>query len=165
MRTGDRGRIRPDGMLEHLGRMDRRTKINGQLVDLAQVEHEVKQLPNVRNAVVSDVPTDDGGHRIVAHVVVDPANPVTVGAAPARSHRPAPPVRDPRAFFRIDDVPQTNTGKVDRVRLRESSISALPLETEYLAPRTSVSGGGAPVRGGARGRACRRARRLLRARR
>ena len=35
VRTGDRGRLRPDGMLEHLGRMDRQMKINGQLVDLA----------------------------------------------------------------------------------------------------------------------------------
>src|SRR5262249_8007943 len=77
--TGDRGRFRPDGMLEHLGRMDRRVKVNGQLVDLSQVEREVKQLPGVRNAVVSDVPTADGGHRIVAHVIVDATPPITVG--------------------------------------------------------------------------------------
>jgi acyl-CoA synthetase (AMP-forming)/AMP-acid ligase II/thioesterase domain-containing protein/acyl carrier protein len=135
VRTGDRGRFRPDGMLEFLGRMDRRVKVHGQLVDLAQVETEVKHLRGVRNAVVSDVPTDDGGHRIVAHVVVDASPPVTVGELRRGLDDRLPPYAIPRAFFRIDDVPQTTTGKVDRVRLRETSIGALPLETEYVAPR------------------------------
>ena len=48
VRTGDRGRLRPDGMLEVSGRNDRRVKINGQLVDLSVVEHEVAMLPAVR---------------------------------------------------------------------------------------------------------------------
>jgi acyl-CoA synthetase (AMP-forming)/AMP-acid ligase II/thioesterase domain-containing protein/acyl carrier protein len=135
MRTGDRGRIRPDGMLEHLGRMDRRVKVHGQLVDLAHVEHELTQLDGVRNAIVSDVPTDDGGHRIVAHVASDATPPLTIGALRRGLADRLPPYAIPRAFFRIDEVPQTITGKVDRVRLRESSIGALPLETEYVAPR------------------------------
>jgi acyl-coenzyme A synthetase/AMP-(fatty) acid ligase/thioesterase domain-containing protein/acyl carrier protein len=138
VRTGDRGRFRPDGMLEFLGRIDRRVKVHGQLVDLAQVEREVVQLRGVRNAVVSDVPTDDGGHRIVAHVVVDRSLPVTVGELRRGLADRLPPYAIPRAFFRIDDVPQTITGKVDRVRLRESSIGALPLETEYVAPRNEA---------------------------
>jgi acyl-CoA synthetase (AMP-forming)/AMP-acid ligase II/thioesterase domain-containing protein/acyl carrier protein len=135
VRTGDRGRFRPDGMLEFVGRMDRRVKVHGQLVDLAQVEGELKRLRGVLNAVVSDVPTDDGGHRIVAHVVVDTSPPVTVGELRRGLGDRVPPYAIPRAFFRIDEVPQTTTGKVDRVRLRESSIGALPLETEYVAPR------------------------------
>lgn len=133
--TGDRGRFRPDGMLELLGRMDRRVKVHGQLVDLAQVEGELIRLPGVRDAVVSDVPTDDGGHRIVAHVIAGTSPPVAVGELRRGLVDRVPPYAIPRAFFRIDEVPQTITGKVDRVRLRESSIGALPLETEYVAPR------------------------------
>ncbi|HEU5306808.1 MAG TPA: AMP-binding protein [Acidimicrobiia bacterium] len=135
VRTGDRGRFRSDGMLEHLGRMDRRVKVHGQLVDLVQVEHEVEQLHGVHDAVVSDVPTEDGGHRIVAHVVVDTSPPVTVGELRRSLADRLPPYAIPRAFFRIDEVPQTITGKADRVRLRETSVAALPLETEYVAPR------------------------------
>jgi thioesterase domain-containing protein/acyl carrier protein len=122
-------------MLVHLGRMDRRTKINGQLVDLAEVEHEVAQLRGVRTAVVSDVPTDDGSHRIVAHVVVDASPPVTVGELRRGLADRVPPYAIPRAFFRVDEVPTATSGKVDRVWLRESAVGALPLETEYVAPR------------------------------
>ena len=138
VRTGDRGRFRADGMLEHLGRMDRRVKVHGQLVDLSQVELEVKRLDHVRDAVVSAVPTEDGAHRVVAHVVVDGTTPVTVGELRRGLLDRLPPYAIPRAFFRIDDIPQTNTGKVDRVWLRESAVGALPLETEYVAPRNDT---------------------------
>jgi amino acid adenylation domain-containing protein len=135
VRTGDRGRFRPDGMLEHLGRLDRQVKVHGQLVDLAQVEHEVEALPGVRDAVVSAVPTAEGAHRVVAHVVVESSRPVTVGELRRGLAPRLPPYAIPRAFFRVDDIPQTTTGKVDRAWLRESAVGALPLETEYVAPR------------------------------
>jgi amino acid adenylation domain-containing protein len=133
VRTGDLGRFRADGMLEVLGRSDRRVKVNGQLVDLSLVELEVELLPQVRDAVVSSVPTDDGGHRVVAHVALDA--PVTVGELRRGLAGRLPPYAIPRAFFRVDEVPHTVNGKVDRVWLRESAVGALPLETEYVAPR------------------------------
>jgi acyl-CoA synthetase (AMP-forming)/AMP-acid ligase II/thioesterase domain-containing protein/acyl carrier protein len=135
VRTGDRGRFRADGTLEVCGRMDRRVKVNGQLVDLALVEHEVRLLPAVRDAVVSSVPTDDGGHRVVAHVVIDRAEQATVGELRRGLAGRVPEYAMPRAFFRVEDVPQTNSGKVDRAWLRESAVGALPLETDYVAPR------------------------------
>ncbi|HEY3672159.1 MAG TPA: alpha/beta fold hydrolase [Acidimicrobiia bacterium] len=137
VRTGDRGRIRPDGMLEHLGRLDRQIKVHGQLVDLSLVEREVKELPQVRDAVVSAVPTDDGAHRVVAHLVIEATEPVTVGQLRRALGGRLPPYAIPSAFFHVDDIPQTITGKVDRVWLRESAVGALPLETEYVAPRNA----------------------------
>jgi amino acid adenylation domain-containing protein len=138
VRSGDRGRIRPDGMLEISGRVDRRVKVNGQLVDLSQVEHELKQLPMLQDAVVSSVPTDDGSHRVVAHVVVDKTKRTTVGELRRELTSRLPPYAIPRAFFRVDEVPQTITGKVDRQWLRESAVGALPLESPYVAPRNDT---------------------------
>ena len=135
VRTGDRGRFRADGMLEHLGRLDRRVKINGQLVDLSQVELELKQLDAVHDAVVSAVPTEDHGYRIVAHVVIDDRM-VTVGELRRALTGRLPPYAIPRAFFRVNEVPQTITGKADREWLRESAIGALPLDRPYVEPRT-----------------------------
>jgi acyl-CoA synthetase (AMP-forming)/AMP-acid ligase II/thioesterase domain-containing protein/acyl carrier protein len=140
VRTGDRGRYRADGALEHLGRLDRQVKVHGQTVDLSQVERELEHLAEVRGAVVSSVPTDDGGHRIVAHVVLelrDGSDPVTVATLRRGLRTRLPHYAIPRVFFRIDEMPQMLTGKVDRSWLRESSIGALPLETEYVAPRNA----------------------------
>jgi amino acid adenylation domain-containing protein len=133
VRTGDRGRLRSDGTLEVCGRMDRRVKVNGQLVDLSVVEQELQLLAKVRDAIVSSVPTDEGGHRVVAHVVLD--ENLTVGQLRRGLASRVPPYALPKAFFRVDDIPQTANGKADRVWLRESAVGALPLETEYVEPR------------------------------
>jgi amino acid adenylation domain-containing protein len=138
VRTGDRGRIGPDGVLEHLGRADRRVKVHGQLVDLAEVEHELERLPEVRAAVVSSVPTDDGTARLVAHVVIETGHSVTVGALRRAVADRLPPYAIPRAFFRVEEVPRAITGKVDRAALRESAVGALPIETEFVAPRDAT---------------------------
>src|SRR5207248_1779104 len=47
------------------------------------------------------------------------------------------PYAIPKAFFRVNEVPQTSTGKADREWLRESAIGALPLESAYVEPRTA----------------------------
>jgi thioesterase domain-containing protein/acyl carrier protein len=127
--------VRADGVLEHLGRADRRVKVHGQLVDLGEVEQELERLPQVRRAVVSSVPTDDGKPRVVAHVALEESRATTVGELRRALADRLPPYAVPRAFFRVDDVPTASTGKVDRARLRESAIGALPLDTEYVAPR------------------------------
>jgi acyl-CoA synthetase (AMP-forming)/AMP-acid ligase II/thioesterase domain-containing protein/acyl carrier protein len=135
VRTGDLGRWRPDGLLEYVGRNDQRIKVHGQLVDLSLVEHELKQLPRVRDAAVSAVPTDDGGHRVVAHVIVDDDQVVTVGELRRGLAPRLPPYAIPRAFFRLKEMPRTHNDKVDRERLRESAVGALPLESPFVAPR------------------------------
>lgn len=135
VRTGDRGRFRADGMLEHLGRLDRRVKVNGQLVDLTAVEHELRELDVVRDAIVSAVPTPERGYRVVAHVVTEGSAPVTVGQLRRDLATRLPSYMLPRAFFRIGSVPQTVNGKADRAWLRDSAIGAMPLESEFVAPR------------------------------
>jgi amino acid adenylation domain-containing protein len=51
-RTGDRARRRSDGNLEFLGRRDEQIKIRGFRVELAEIEHHVRQHPEVKEARV-----------------------------------------------------------------------------------------------------------------
>ncbi|MCC6956476.1 MAG: amino acid adenylation domain-containing protein, partial [Anaerolineales bacterium] len=50
--TGDLGRIRGDGSLEHLGRKDSQIKIRGFRVDPAVIEAMLQQFPGVENSAV-----------------------------------------------------------------------------------------------------------------
>ncbi|MET9669595.1 amino acid adenylation domain-containing protein [Streptomyces sp. NPDC006475] len=63
-RTGDRGRFRPDGSLEVLGRLDRQTKIRGLRVEPDGVAAVLRTHPRVRDAVVA---AHDG--RLCAYLV------------------------------------------------------------------------------------------------
>ncbi|KAH9240280.1 hypothetical protein K456DRAFT_1885419 [Colletotrichum gloeosporioides 23] len=43
-RTGDLGRMNPDGSIDFLGRKDSQVKINGQRIELGEIEHQLKEL-------------------------------------------------------------------------------------------------------------------------
>ncbi len=69
IRTGDRGRLLADGTLEHLGRADLRVKVNGQMVDLEEVERALEGLDGIDGAVVSPVADASGDTRLVGHIL------------------------------------------------------------------------------------------------
>jgi amino acid adenylation domain-containing protein len=57
-RTGDRVRLREDGVLEYLGRLDRQLKISGFRVEPGEIEHAVRSLHAVTDcAVIARRPT------------------------------------------------------------------------------------------------------------
>ncbi len=118
VRTGDRGRLRPDGALEHLGRVDLRVKVHGQMVDLQAVERSLAELPDMREAVVSAMPDAAGGLRLVAHVL--PESGENLSPADLRTALAArlPPFMIPSAFVALEAVPRNVWGKVDREGLR-----------------------------------------------
>ena len=116
-RTGDRGRYRPDGQIEFLGRADRQVKVRGNRVELAEIEHTLALHPSVAEAVVVAVDAGDGAVRLIAYVVPRP------GRAPAsdelRDHLAGrlPEHMVPSAVTAIGAVPLTPNGKVDQARL------------------------------------------------
>ncbi|MEU8384319.1 non-ribosomal peptide synthetase, partial [Streptosporangium sp. NPDC048865] len=68
-RTGDLVRERPDGRLEHHGRVDQQVKIRGHRVEPAEVEAVLLRHPAVRECVVTGVPGPGGDLRLCAYVV------------------------------------------------------------------------------------------------
>ncbi|MEE4270345.1 MAG: amino acid adenylation domain-containing protein [Thermoanaerobaculales bacterium] len=51
-RTGDRVRLREDGVLEYLGRLDRQLKVSGFRVEPGEIEHAVRSLPGITDCAV-----------------------------------------------------------------------------------------------------------------
>ncbi len=68
-RTGDRGRFRPDGTLEYLGRVDQQIKIRGFRIEPGEVEAALLAHPGVSEAVVTASAGPHGDMRLVAAVV------------------------------------------------------------------------------------------------
>ena len=130
-RSGDLGRLRPDGTLEFLGRGDHQVKIRGFRVEPAEIEAAVAAHPGVvRVAVV--VREDRPGDKRLAAYVVGSANP-----AELRRHTSErlPEHLVPAAFVPMAEFPMTASGKLDRAALPAPDATGA---TDARGPRTAT---------------------------
>jgi len=134
-RTGDLGRVRLDGNLEFLGRNDSQVKLRGYRVELGEIELGLAQCAGIVQAFVM-VRTDAAGEkRLVAYLTS--TEPVDAGALRAELGRHLPEYMVPAAFVRMDAIPVTANGKVDRRALPEPDETATAARV-YAAPQGEV---------------------------
>lgn len=129
-RTGDLGRLLPDGELLHLGRTDSRVKIRGYFVDPVEVEAALLEVAGVRDAVV--VARDDAGAAQLAAFYTGDAALDGAFLREQLGHR-LPPHMIPGTFARLESLPRLRGGKVDRMALAQRE--APPVSIENGAPR------------------------------
>jgi amino acid adenylation domain-containing protein len=135
-RTGDRGRIRADGAIEFLGRLDDQIKIRGFRVEPGEVASRLRQHPAIDDAVVVAV-AGEGGAELQAFLVVKGAAPLTGREIRTHLRERLPEYMMPRTFFVIPEIPRTPSGKPDPRRLDACSI-ALEEAPDTQAPETAI---------------------------
>ncbi|MFE7312363.1 amino acid adenylation domain-containing protein [Streptomyces sp. NPDC057555] len=116
-RTGDLARHLPDGNLEFLGRQDGQVKVNGYRVELGEVEAALQRLPRVRAAAAVAAGEPGTERRLVAFLVAEPDAVGDAAALRTRLGAELPSYMVPTAFHRLDRIPLTGNGKVDRAAL------------------------------------------------
>ena len=133
-RTGDVGRLAPDGRIVFAGRRDRQVKIRGYRVELGEIEAAFAEHPAVGQVAVAARPTADGSAEIVAYVA--PAGAAHVEPAVLRKEAATrlPPYMVPAAVVALDALPLTPTGKVDTRALPAPPAADAPGEE----PRTDL---------------------------
>ncbi|MFH8839665.1 non-ribosomal peptide synthetase [Streptomyces sp. NPDC017868] len=122
--SGDLGRLRPDGTLEHLGRIDSQVKIRGFRIELDEIRSVLLEDPDVRAAAVvvrREDPADPATARLDAYVV--PADLDTVGVR-KRAATVLPGYMLPATVTALDSLPLTTNGKLDATRLPEPARTA-----------------------------------------
>ncbi|WP_425126192.1 amino acid adenylation domain-containing protein [Burkholderia gladioli] len=134
-RTGDLARYLPDGNIEYLGRNDFQVKIRGFRIELGEIEARLVEYPAVREAVVLAI-GDGADKRLVAYVVAKHDEQL-IGAI--RDHLAAllPDYMVPTAFVRLDALPLSPNGKLDRRALPAPDSSALARQA-YEAPQGEI---------------------------
>jgi thioesterase domain-containing protein/acyl carrier protein len=130
-RTGDLGRRLPDGSIVCLGRQDSQVKVRGQRVELGEVEHQLLQLPGIKEAAVL-ARADEGRELYLAAYLVWQAGVAPRRAAELRRElrQHLPDCAVPSAFVDLEALPMNGNGKVDVRAL------AAPAPTARTAPAT-----------------------------
>ena len=128
--TGDRARVRRDGLLDFLGRRDRQRKVRGVRVDLEGIEALAIDRPEIHDAAAVVV-----GQQIVLYVVADDG----IAALPEAFSMLPRQVR-PSRIIALEQLPRIASGKVD---LEALSARTLPSTRDLgaaprVAPRTAI---------------------------
>ncbi|MDI1463556.1 AMP-binding protein [Catellatospora sp. KI3] len=133
LRTGDLGRMRPDGVLDVLGRADRQVKIRGQRVEPPAVEDALRRCPGVAEAVVIAEP-DGHDLQLVAYLRSEEQPPPAAATLRAHAAGLLPEASVPSRFLYVARYPLTPNGKVDTRRLPDTPTVRPALSTVYTAP-------------------------------
>jgi amino acid adenylation domain-containing protein len=140
-RTGDLVRWLPNGDIEFLGRIDHQIKLRGFRIELAEIETLLVKHEKVKEAAVVAASDKNGNRRLYACVV--PSNsgqgkntPSITGLREYLSNQ-LPYYMIPSYFRKIEKVPITPAGKIDRPALIAASLQ-LESAVEYINPETDA---------------------------
>lgn len=133
-RTGDLGRVDPDGSVYVLGRLKELVNRGGLHVSPSEVETAVRLHPAVADSAVVATPDPVLGEAICACVVPGSESPPDLDAlreflAPVLARH-----KLPDELCLVDAIPRTKIGKVDRPALR-ATVLADGRRRERLRPR------------------------------
>ena len=131
-RTGDMVRMKGDGNIEYIGRIDSQVKIRGYRVELGEIEGAMLKHGQVKNTAVTVI--EKGGNKYIAAYYTGESIPdeqLKTFLEPL-----LPDYMMPSFFVRIDEMPVTPGGKIDKKALPLPEIATK--NTGYVEPVTGV---------------------------
>jgi len=119
LRTGDVGKITPDGFLTLTDRSKDVIKSGGEWISSVELENALMGHPAVAEAAVVGVPDEKWGERPLASVVLRPGEDVGIGELRDYLATKVARWQVPERWAFIDEVPKTSVGKFDKKVLRQ----------------------------------------------
>jgi amino acid adenylation domain-containing protein len=136
-RTGDLGSWTADGEIAFHGRTDDQIKVRGHRVELDEISAALSRHPGVAQSAV--VAKGEGLDRqLIAYIV--PATQEAPGPEELREFLAVrlPNYMLPASFVRIESLPLTSNGKLDRSALPPPSPANMLASVQYRAPGSPV---------------------------
>lgn len=134
--SGDLVKIRPDGNIVWLGRIDEQVKINGHRVELAEIEVVLSQLMENADVCVKLHKTSDKADQVLAYY--ESTNEWNLEEVRARASEILPVYMLPSVLIQVAQFEHTISGKVDKRKLSIPEDLGLNTRKEYIEPRTDV---------------------------
>ena len=136
--TGDMGKISSDGLIEFFGRKDFRIKIRGYTVELEAVDSALTQIGGVSASSTSVQVLPSGNKRIIGYFVADEGNELSPVDVRQSLKQILPEFMIPSVLLKLDTLPKTPSGKIDRKALPLPPVTRPDLKTPYSEPLTDL---------------------------
>lgn len=134
-RSGDLARLLRSGEMEYLGRIDHQVKIRGHRIELGEIETQLLKHEAIREVVVMALDDEQGQKFLCAYLLLD--QDLTVTELRAHASEDLPAYMIPSHFVRLEQMPMTSNGKVDRKVLPKPE-GGLKTGAEYIASRNEL---------------------------
>jgi len=139
-RTGDLGRYLPEGQIAFLGRIDDQIKIQGYRIEPNEIVAALNEYQAIQASAVVARERIGGDKYMIAYLVLTRGSQITVAALRDFLRRRLPEYMVPWVFVRLESLPLTSNGKVDRAGLPAPSAENTIADEAYIAPHTLVEG-------------------------
>ncbi|MFC2146114.1 amino acid adenylation domain-containing protein, partial [Acidobacteriota bacterium] len=132
-RSGDLARWLPNGEMEYLGRLDHQVKIRGFRIELGEIENRLLRHDEIKETVVLAKENESGEKFLCAYIVSN--NAIPVSELREYLSKELPEYMIPAYFVKMEEIPLTANGKVDRKAL---PVHELPSGENYAAPGDEI---------------------------
>lgn len=153
-RTGDIGKVSPDGEIIILGRKDHQIKLRGHRIELGEIEYALTKIHGIKDAVVVAKDDSSGNPRLIAYLILSSNESMgkrgtgnnAFSAKEATSEEVKnwkeklslhlPSYMIPAHYVVMDQFPTTASGKTDRKSLPEPLFNAIEEDSDKLLAET-----------------------------
>lgn len=135
-RTGDEVRVRPDGSLEFIGRLDSQVKLHGFRIELGDVESSLTNIPGIRQAVVALREVAPNEKRLIAYYTG--GDDLAPNSLSQTLKLALPEYMIPSVYVHVEKLPLTFNGKIDRNALPLPCHERPHLAQTYIAPSSEL---------------------------
>src|SRR5579862_1452225 len=137
-RTGDLVRYLPNGEIAFLGRIDDQVKIRGYRIEPQEVAVAINRYPGVETSAVIARKDASNEKRLVAYVVAKKNVELSAPALREELAENLPDYMIPTAFVRLERLPVSANGKLDRAALPVPTPENTLKESAYEAPQSEL---------------------------
>jgi amino acid adenylation domain-containing protein len=123
-KTGDLASYREDGKIDYIGRADQQVKVRGARVEMGEIEDVFRKHEAISDVAVDIVKDDKGQNQLAAYVVLKPEASLSASELRQAARSKLPDFMTPQRIIKLDAIPLTVNGKVDRQALSVALKSA-----------------------------------------
>lgn len=120
-RSGDLGRLLPDGHFEYLGRKDFQVKIRGYRIEVDEIEGILDEIEGIEKSVVLAKQNDQGEYYLAAFYKAV-SEDISEEMLKTSLKKTVPGYMVPSYFMPLKEIPFTPNGKIDRQAVKEMPV-------------------------------------------
>jgi len=136
-KSGDLGRVLLDGSIEHTGRADYQIKIRGYRIELGEIESAVNGMEGICRSVAVAHPDESGENHIALYYTLEHNANISPDEIKNAISQKLPDFMVPSFVIRLNELPVTPNGKIDRKRLPKPDMNGSKAK-EFVPPANEI---------------------------